>query len=400
MIAAVNGPAIGAGMQLAVACDFRVAGSGRGLRRPGVEARHRAEPGERAAARPGRRTAPREGPAGHQPLRRPRRGQPARPGHPVRRRHACRRDRVRLGDRRARADHGAVAQARGHALQRPRGARAATRRRRCGRWSSRRSSRTTCRRASRPSPRSAAPTSRVADASAHSERFREDPRHRPRAVGRVADDRPGAAGRRVVRRTERDPRVAPLHDHGGSRRREPDPEAVPVAAVAVGRARLGHGGDGVRSDDPAAVERGPEAVDVRDGGRQSTVAAAVARHQPDVGTPVVEVPGREVGPRLVVGMEARVRHARVRDDRRHLVTVRAAGGAFGDERQHHETTVVVREARAGTVDHRVTAPGRAASPRRPPGSPPERAARTPPRPSPTRRSSRRSRTGARGGAPP
>ena len=139
IIAAVHGPgdrrrdAARRGVRL----PCRRAGSD--LRNPRVEAGDRAQPRERASPRAARRPSQRQGPARHEPLRRPRRGEPARSRHALRRPRARRRDRVRVRDRRPRTDHGAVAQARDHAVQRARASSTAPPPTRYAPWSSARS---------------------------------------------------------------------------------------------------------------------------------------------------------------------------------------------------------------------------------------------------------------------
>ena len=79
-IAAVNGPAIGAGLCLALACDIRYAATGAKLGAPFVRLGMHAGHGRHLPAAERRRRGARPRPAAHRPGRRGRRGAAAGPG--------------------------------------------------------------------------------------------------------------------------------------------------------------------------------------------------------------------------------------------------------------------------------------------------------------------------------
>ncbi len=79
-IAAVNGPAIGAGLCLALACDLRYAAAGARLGAPFVKLGMHAGHGRHLPAAQRRRRGARPRPAAHRPRRRRRRGAAAGPG--------------------------------------------------------------------------------------------------------------------------------------------------------------------------------------------------------------------------------------------------------------------------------------------------------------------------------
>jgi hypothetical protein len=171
-------------------------------------------------------------------------------------------------------------------------------------------------------------------------------RDRPRAIGRVRQNRMGETVCSIVDGSERYPGVGSLEHQRDARRMEPESQAVPHRLRRHVAARLNHLGNTIRWHDPSAEHCGPQGGDVRGSRVDAAVPASPDREVEDVGphSHLREIPHRRATRELVRAKDLRVLHPR-RYTRAllHKLVKRSTARAFRDQCEHHIAAVAVGE---------------------------------------------------------